>query len=233
MAGKYRERLTFSNVVSVISLLFALGLGTAWAATELEKNDVKSKHIKNSGVKGKDLADNAVTSPKVANGSLLGEDFAAGQLPQGERGPEGERGPPGTPGTPGTPGEDGASAADLWATIRVAPDSGDAGTAPDLFVVRSKGTVSSLSTVGTGNYRIAFAEKPDAETTCAYNATLADVVHHGSSEPGDTNGEIIVHGESVGNISVLTFDSAGVARHVGDPSDGTGEGGFHLTVFCP
>jgi hypothetical protein len=95
MAGKYRERLTFSNVVSVISLLFALGLGSAWAATELSKNDVKSKHIKNRAVKTKDLANNAVTSPKVADGSLLDQDFASGQLPagpQGERGPQGDRG---------------------------------------------------------------------------------------------------------------------------------------------
>lgn len=100
MAGKYRERLTFANVVSVISLLFALGLGSAWAATELSKNEVKSKHIKNRGVKSKDLANNAVTSPKVANGSLLGEDFAAGQLLQGEPGPKGEQGPAGSPDTP-------------------------------------------------------------------------------------------------------------------------------------
>ena len=33
--GKLRERLTFANVVSVIALIFAMGLGGAWAATEL------------------------------------------------------------------------------------------------------------------------------------------------------------------------------------------------------
>ena len=42
MTGKYRELLTFSNVVSVISLLFALGLGTAWAATDLERTEVEA-----------------------------------------------------------------------------------------------------------------------------------------------------------------------------------------------
>jgi hypothetical protein len=105
MAGKYRERLTFSNVVSVISLLFALGLGSAWAATELEKNEVKSKHIGKGQVKNPDLADNAVTSPKVADGSLLGADFAPDQLPAGERGPVG---PPGQPGADGADGADGS-----------------------------------------------------------------------------------------------------------------------------
>jgi hypothetical protein len=109
MAGKYRDRLTFSNVVSVISLLFALGLGSAWAATELEKNEVKSKHIGKGQVKNVDLANNAVTSPKVADGSLLNQDFAPGQLPagpQGERGLQGEQGPPGQPGAPGENGTD-------------------------------------------------------------------------------------------------------------------------------
>ena len=80
----------------VVALFVALG-GTAYAAIELERNDVKSKHIRDGGVKTQDLKDSAVTSPKVANGSLLGEDFAAGQLPQG---PQGE---------PGEPGQNGAT----------------------------------------------------------------------------------------------------------------------------
>ncbi len=93
--GKLVERLTFANVVSVIALVAALGLGTAWAATGLKKNEVNSRIIKDGGVKTKDLANNAVTSSKVANGSLRGEDFAAGQLPAGPQGKAGSEGPPG------------------------------------------------------------------------------------------------------------------------------------------
>ena len=96
MAGNFRSHVR-SNVIGYLALFVALS-GTAWAATELDKNEVKSKHIKNRGVKTKDLANNAVTSPKVADGSLLGEDFAAGQLPQGPQGDVGPRGPQGEPG---------------------------------------------------------------------------------------------------------------------------------------
>ena len=85
----------------MISLLFALGLGGAWAASELSKNEVKSKHIGKGQVKAKDLGKNAVSSPKVANGSLLDEDFAPGQLPAG---PPGEQGEPGERGAQGIPG---------------------------------------------------------------------------------------------------------------------------------
>ena len=48
-----------------------------------------------------------MTSPKVRDASLLSEDFAAGQLPQGERGPAGEPGARGEPGPPGPAGRDG------------------------------------------------------------------------------------------------------------------------------
>lgn len=55
-------------------------------------------------MKAPDLANNAVTSPKVANGSLLGEDFATGQLQQGPAGPQGEPGPQGSQGPAGPEG---------------------------------------------------------------------------------------------------------------------------------
>ena len=96
---RVRAWLTFANVVSVTSLVFALGLGGAWAATELEKNEVKSKHIGKGQVKNADIADDAVTSPKVDDGSLLGEDFAAGQLPAGPTGDTGPQGPKGDTGS--------------------------------------------------------------------------------------------------------------------------------------
>jgi hypothetical protein len=80
-----RGRLTFANVVSVLALLFALGLGGAWAATELAKNDVRSKHIGKGQVKRKDLGKNAVTSPKIENGTVAGADVdeaSLGEVPR-------------------------------------------------------------------------------------------------------------------------------------------------------
>ena len=81
-----------NNVVGYVALFIALaGVPTAWA---LAKNTVGSKQIKPKAVKTSDLAGNAVKAPKVANGTLLAEDFAAGQLPAGQQGPQG---PPGEP----------------------------------------------------------------------------------------------------------------------------------------
>jgi hypothetical protein len=84
VAGK----LTYSRVVSTLALVLALGTSGAWAATELSRNSVKSKHIKDGAVKAKDLASDALAAP--------------GPGPQGPTGPEGPQGVPGPPGHPGT-----------------------------------------------------------------------------------------------------------------------------------
>jgi len=76
-------------VVACISLFVGLsGVGTA-AVVVLKKNSVLSKHIRNGQVKTVDLGANAVNSAKVGDGSLLAQDFAAGQLPAGPQGPPG------------------------------------------------------------------------------------------------------------------------------------------------
>jgi hypothetical protein len=81
MLTRFRKHLTYANVVSTLCLFILLG-GSAVAAVSLKRNAVKNRHI----------AKNAVTAPKVKNASLLSEDFAPGQLPQGEKGNTGDTG---------------------------------------------------------------------------------------------------------------------------------------------
>jgi hypothetical protein len=92
-----------TNVLGVIAIFIALG-GSAYAAG-LAKNSVKSRQIKAGAVRNSDLADSAVTSPKVADGSLLAQDFASGQVPQGAIGPTGPTGPQGVTGQQGVQGD--------------------------------------------------------------------------------------------------------------------------------
>jgi hypothetical protein len=103
-------------LVAIVALVSSM-TGGAVAATlitskDIAKNAVKSKHIKNKGVKGKDLKGNAVKSKHVRDGSLLSDDFAAGQLPAGETGPVGPAGPRGDKGDKGDPGANGTNGAD-------------------------------------------------------------------------------------------------------------------------
>ncbi|HVO54770.1 MAG TPA: hypothetical protein VMT37_10185 [Solirubrobacterales bacterium] len=68
--------MSFANVVSVIALFVALG-GNAYAATQLAKNSVGTKQLKNG----------AVTKAKIAK--------SAQTALEGAKGPQGPPGPPG------------------------------------------------------------------------------------------------------------------------------------------
>ncbi len=89
-----RSRLTYANVMVTLLAFLVLGGGGAWAATQLAKNSVGTKQLKNG----------AVTGAKVKDGSLAAGDFKAGALPAGAKGDPGPQGPPGAPGSPGAPG---------------------------------------------------------------------------------------------------------------------------------
>lgn len=80
------KRLSPSMIVACVALVVALA-GTSYAALKLPKNSVSAKQIKTG----------AVRSAEVKDGSLLGKDFAKGELPTGATGPQGPAGPPGAP----------------------------------------------------------------------------------------------------------------------------------------
>ncbi len=65
-------RLTYANVTATLALFVALS-GGAYAAAKLPPGSVGTTQLR----------DDAVTSGKVLDGSLLREDFQAGQLPAG------------------------------------------------------------------------------------------------------------------------------------------------------
>ncbi|HJS95656.1 MAG TPA: hypothetical protein VJ741_15440 [Solirubrobacteraceae bacterium] len=79
-------------VVAMIALFVSLG-GSAFAALTLPKDSVGTMQLKPAAVTGAKLHNNAVTSSKVRDHSLLAKDFMPGQLPQGPPGPQGSTGP--------------------------------------------------------------------------------------------------------------------------------------------
>ena len=96
-------------VVACLALTVALG-GTSVAAVSqlVPRNSVGPRQIQFGAVTGPKIRNNAVTSVKVANRSLLRADFAPGQLPAGPTGPQGPAGPAGPAGAAGPAGVIGA-----------------------------------------------------------------------------------------------------------------------------
>jgi hypothetical protein len=94
-------------VIACVTLGLVLG-GTSYATVaQAPRNSVGTAQLRDSAVTGRKLANNAVSSAKVRNRSLLRADFAPGQLPAGPTGP---RGPAGTAGPAGPAGPPGVSA---------------------------------------------------------------------------------------------------------------------------
>jgi hypothetical protein len=91
----FARRLTYANVVATLALFVALG-GSAYAATQLKKNSVGTRQLKNG----------AVTEAKLAAAAQAA--LRGAQGPRGEAGPKGVAGAPGSSGAPGAPGERGA-----------------------------------------------------------------------------------------------------------------------------
>jgi hypothetical protein len=94
------RRLTYANVVATLALFVALG-GGAYAATQLKKNSVGTKQLKNGAVTAAKLA-------AAAQAALQGAPGARGEAgPKGEPGAKGETGAPGAPGLAGVEGPPG------------------------------------------------------------------------------------------------------------------------------
>ena len=159
MFTKLRHHLTYANVVSTLCLFILLG-GSAFAAVRLSKNSVRSKHIKNGQVQRVDLRSNAVNSAKVGDGSLLAQDFAAGQLPKGEKGAPGAPGQDGTDGQDGTEGQDGTDGQDGTNGQNGAPGmaraygatTGNCSGSPEFCIVVSNRNIAYVVDVGAGIY---------------------------------------------------------------------------------
>ena len=114
-------------IVACLALLIALsGTGIAAVTAALPRNSVGPLQLRN----------NAVTGPKVRNGSLGRADFAAGTLLRGAPGPPGAQGPPGAAGPQGLKGDKG--------------DKGDAGVVGD--VTMHTATVSVPAHTAAGDW---------------------------------------------------------------------------------
>lgn len=73
-------RLTYSNVTASLALFVALG-GTSYAVTQLPRNSVGSRQVRDGSLQRKDLAKTAITAQRGPRGA------------QGPAGAQGDRGP--------------------------------------------------------------------------------------------------------------------------------------------
>ena len=213
--GRWREKLSFANVMSVVAVFIALG-GTAVAVTQLPKDSVGAKQLKKD----------AVRSPDVKDFSLQADDFAKGTLLKGEKGDKGEQGPAGQPGTPGAPG---TPATRLFAFVRT---GGCCGGAPPLDPpqIRNSHGITAAEVAGTGQYEVT------VDLSQIPSGSMFDCVPFVSNVSADAAfpvaGEISVghpSGIPSNKLLVLFRNSAGTLANL---HNGGGSPGFSIALFC-
>ena len=180
------RRLSPSMVVASLALLVALG-GTGVAAVHavLPGNSVGTAQLKN----------NAVTSVKVKNGSLLRGDFKAGQIPAGVPGPAGPTGAAGPAGPAGAAGAAGPGA--KWALVK-----------SDGTIVAQSGGITLTSKPGTGQYILDFGSPVTGHLIIASSAHASDLSFRGtvSAGPcgGTAEGSVCPSGNDTNHVRVFT-----------------------------
>jgi hypothetical protein len=200
---RLRRQVTYANVMSSIAVFAALG-GGAYAATQLPKNSVGTRQLKA----------NAVTSSKVKDGSLLQQDFKAGQLPVGPAGPAGPAGKDGAAGAPATK---------YFAAV---------GTDGTLY---GHGTATAATHVGTGYYKVTFGSAD--LTGCAAVAGVGYGPPAGSSPVLSYSGHtgpvlafIAPSGTDTNEVAVAISDDDPTTTPFG--TTGKVDSSFFLAVFC-
>jgi hypothetical protein len=88
-------------VLACIALLVALSGTSIAAINQLPRASVGTPQLKRNAVTAAKINPNAVRTGHVLNGTLLAEDFRAGQIPAGPQGPAGPAGPTGPAGPQG------------------------------------------------------------------------------------------------------------------------------------
>lgn len=165
-----------ATVIATIALLVALA-GTGYAASALPANSVGNKQLQN----------NAVTTSKVKDHTLLKVDFAANQIPRGSVGPPG---PPGAPGAKGATGAAGPSgtAATKWALVGKDGNIIASSTPAPLVVQSSLGQYYvNFGSAVTGHAIIVSSASRDADNGNRGTVYATACGTSGSSSPPDTS----------------------------------------------
>ena len=136
---KAKTPTILSVAALVVAVFGATPVGHAAGRLILAKGSVGTAQLKKD----------AVTGPKVKNGSLTSADFKAGTLSAGPSGPKGDAGPKGDPGAQGPKGDKG--------------DRGDRGPAGPSGISGYRVVLSNGMTLNPGQTASAIASCPPGE----------------------------------------------------------------------
>ncbi len=188
-------KLTYANVMATIAVFIALGGGTAFAASQLAKNSVGTKQLKNGAVTPAKLS--AAAQAAVSTGPETG---AVG--PQGKEGPEGKQGPEGHEGKEGPKGDKGDQG------IQGKP--GEPGESYPTLLKSGESETGSFAASGSGSSDIPvlltfsppIGKEPEYETFLNVGETTTACAGFGQAAAGN----LCVYPSALHGMDLLSFD---------------------------
>lgn len=177
-------------VIACIALFVAL-TGTSIAAiSQLPRASVGTPQLKRNAVTAQKVNPNAIRTGHVLNGTLLSEDFKAGQIPAGPQGAQGPAGPAGPSGPQGR-----------WAHV--------SGTGT---IIAQSGGVTVIAG-GTGTYFVSFtgATIVDKPVLATASRTSSLTYHYVTATPcgGAPQGVACTQSNNTNTVLVNTLTEAG------------------------
>ena len=208
---RFTKHLGYSNVIASLALFVALG-GASYAAVTLPANSVGTKQLAKKAVSGSKIKRNAVTSPKVQDGSLLAADFKAGELKAGSQGPIGPKGDPGERGPAGERGPSDAfsvgngtiaasdppldlpvPAGDYFVTAKVAVGGPPANTSTRCDLSGGSDSDATFGSLETSGHT-----QETMISTMVTHFAAAGTIHFSCNLGGASSGEAVINAVQVG-----------------------------------
>jgi hypothetical protein len=183
-----RAKPSPATVIACVALLVSLTGTSVAAVSQLGRGTVGTPQLKN----------NAVTSAKVKNGSLVKRDFNPNSFPsrgpQGARGPTGlagptgpagPQGPAGPTGQQGPPGEQGQQGPPgTGATVAYAFDTGGTSTTTSLSFVAIPDASATVTIPPGGNATLLLTFSAESHCTSLSTSCSARIMLDGNEVPG-------------------------------------------------
>ena len=177
-------------VVACIALLVALSGTSIAAISQLPRASVGPQQLKRNAVTAAKINPNAVRTGHVLNGTLLSEDFKAGQIPAGPQGAQGPTGPAGPAGPQGR-----------WAHI----------SSTGTILAQSGGI--TVNHFGAGTYFVSFtgANVIDKPALATASRVSLSAPHFATVSPcgGAPQGASCAASNNTNTLVVNTIDAAG------------------------
>ena len=208
--SRFRRRVSFANVTSVVALFVALG-GTSYAAIALPANSVGKSQIRSSAVGQSEVASNSIGPGEIRTNAVRASELATNSVGWWEVKPNAI--------DTDELADGGIQAADLSAAAKAAVNGVTYRAAATSAGAAAGGNAKSIVRTGNGEYTVELASDVGG---CQYAATNAGTKSGTTVTPPAIGFATVTQSSEATKLLVKTYDAGGTLA----------DSSFSLLVAC-